>query len=260
MVNMEIECKVTGSGLQALKINKIFVFMVRLAMKKVAILQSNYIPWKGYFDIIASVDEFIIYDEVQYTKNDWRNRNRIKTPNGVQWITIPVRQNKLSQKISETEVFDLKWRNKNWNTIITNYAKAPCFKTYAPQFEKFYRTFNATFLSEINVTLLKLICDMLNIKTTILNSADYELKGNPTEKLINLCKQLKAQVYLSGPSAKNYLDESLFSESGIAVEWMDYTMYPEYYQLNPPFEHGVSIIDLLFNEGEDSVKYMKNCK
>jgi len=229
-------------------------------MKKVAILQSNYIPWKGYLDIIAAVDEFIIYDEVQFTKNDWRNRNKIKTKDGIQWITIPVRQKKLSQRISETEISDPKWRNKNWNTILTNYSKAPNFNTFAAQFEDFYRNVDSTFLSEINIKLLKLICGMLNIKTVISNSADFDLTGDPTERLVNLCKQTQAQIYLSGPAAKNYLREDLFSNEGIAVEWMDYNSYPEYRQLYPPFDHYVSIIDLLFNEGNDSIKYMKYAK
>ncbi len=228
-------------------------------MKKIAILQSNYIPWKGYFDIIGLVDEFVIYDDVQYTKNDWRNRNKIKTPNGVQWITIPVYQKKLSQKIAETETSDPKWKIKNWNAIQTNYGRAPFFRTYSPQLEEFYRSFDSTLLSDINTSLLKLICKMLGIKTAITNSTDYLLQGDPTEKLVSLCKQSKSQIYLSGPAAKNYLKEDCFVNEGIHVEWMDYTGYVEYPQLYPPFDHSVSIIDLLFNMGPDSIKYMKHC-
>jgi len=226
-------------------------------MKKVAILQSNYIPWKGYFDIIGAVDQFIIYDEVQFTKNDWRNRNRIKTKNGIQWITIPVRQMKLSQRISETEISDKAWRKKNWQTLITNYGKAPNFHTYAGQFENFYKTFEGSRLSDINLTLIKMICEMLGIDTVISNSANFELVGNPTERLVNLCKQVHADVYFSGPAAKNYLCEDFFTQAGIKVEWMEYDHYPEYSQLYPPFEHRVSIVDLLFNEGENSVHYIK---
>src|SRR6187431_21772 len=137
--------------------------------KKIAILQSNYIPWKGYFDIIGMVDEFIIYDEVQYTKNDWRNRNKIKATTGIQWITIPVYQKSLQQKISETQISNIKWGAKNWNSLKTNYSKAPHFKNYAPILEEFYLTFKKPWLSEINVTLLKLICNYLGIKTPITN-------------------------------------------------------------------------------------------
>jgi len=228
--------------------------------KKIAILQSNYIPWKGYFDIIGMVDEFIIYDEVQYTKNDWRNRNKIKTPVGLQWITVAVYQKSLQQKISETEISNRKWGVKGWNSIKANYAKAPYFKTHSPLFEEFYHTAKSTRLSEINVALIKLICDQLGIPTLITNSADYSLTGDPTEKLINLCKQAGASSYLSGPAAKNYLREDLFKQEGIEIKWMDYEGYPEYPQLYPPFQHGVSIIDLLFNTGSASLHYMKCCK
>lgn len=225
--------------------------------KKVAILQSNYIPWKGYFDIIGSVDEFIIYDEVQYTKNDWRNRNRIKTPAGVQWITVPVYQKSLSQKISETEVSNYKWGIKNWNSLVANYSRAAHFKTYSAALEEFYLSFKSLWLTEINVALIKQICGILNLKTLIKNSADYELTGDPTEKLINLCRQANATCYLSGPAAKNYLREDLFAREGIEIEWMDYTGYKEYPQLYPPFEHAVSILDLLFNVGPEAGHYMK---
>ncbi|MEO5602389.1 MAG: WbqC family protein [Cyclobacteriaceae bacterium] len=226
-------------------------------MKRVAIIQSNYIPWKGYFDIIGVVDEFIIYDEVQYTKNDWRNRNKIKTSSGVQWITIPVYQRSLRQKISETEANSRKWGVKNWNTIKSNYGRAPFFSLFSSEFEEFYNTSNLMLISEINAFLLKKICMMIGITTKITNSADYFLQGDSTEKLISLCKQVDAQCYLSGPAAKNYLKEDLFLQEGIQVEWMDYTDYPEYPQLYPPFNHQVSIIDLILNTGPNSMNYMK---
>jgi hypothetical protein len=228
--------------------------------KKIAIVQSNYIPWKGYFDIIGMVDEFIIYDEVQYTKNDWRNRNKIKTPLGLQWITIPVYQKSLRQKISETEISTSNWGMKSWNTIKANYTKAPYFKTLSLPYEEFYRTFKGTRLSEINTALIKLICDQLGIPTLITHSADYSLTGDPTEKLINLCKQTGSSSYLSGSAAKNYLREDLFRQEGIEINWMDYEGYPEYPQLYPPFQHGVSIIDLLFNTGPAALRYMKCSK
>ncbi len=225
--------------------------------KKIAILQSNYIPWKGYFDIIGMVDEFVIYDEVQYTKNDWRNRNRIKTPAGLQWITIPVYQKNLAQKISDTKISNCKWGVKNWNSLKANYSRASYFKSYSPIFEEFYLTFKSPFLSDINVALIELICNTIEIKTVIRNSADYDLKGDPTEKLISLCKQLNASHYLSGPAARNYLREELFEEEGIEINWADYGGYPEYSQLFPPFEHRVSIIDLILNAGQGSSGFMK---
>lgn len=228
--------------------------------KRIAILQSNYIPWKGYFDIIGMVDEFIIYDEVQYTKNDWRNRNRIKSIQGIQWITIPVYQKNLQQKISETKVSDYRWREKHWNTLKTNYAKAPYFARYSSILENFYGSFNSFFLSDINVALIRIICDLLNIKTRITNSTEYVLVGDPTEKLINLCIQLKATHYLSGPAANDYLNQKLFAAAGIEIEWMNYQNYPSYPQIYPPFEHGVSILDLLFHTGQEAPNFMKFTK
>jgi hypothetical protein len=225
--------------------------------KKVAILQSNYIPWKGYFDIIGLVDEFIIYDEVQYTKNDWRNRNKIKTPSGIQWLTIPVSQNSLSQKISQTEVSFTNWGKKNWNALRSNYGKAPFFKTIGGPLEEFYHTSTFTKISDINFWLINHICSVVGITTKITDSKLYTLEGDPTERLVSVCKQAGAQIYLSGPAAKDYLREELFTDEGLAVEWMSYSDYPEYPQLYPPFEHGVSILDLLFSVGKDSKHYMK---
>lgn len=224
--------------------------------KKIAILQSNYVPWKGYFDMIGMVDEFVIYDEVQYTKNDWRNRNKIKTLNGLQWLTIPVIQTHLHQKISETRIFDKRWNAKHWNSLVTNYSKAPYFKSY-PELEQFYRKTESDLLSEINVALIRLICSFLNITTTITNSSEYILEGNATERLVNICRQSNASCYLSGPAARNYLNEELFKRNGIGITWMDYSGYADYNQLHPPFAHDVSIVDLLFNTGPEAVNHMK---
>jgi len=226
-------------------------------LKKLAILQSNYIPWKGYFDIIGMADEFIIYDEVQYTKNDWRNRNRIKTSSGSQWLTIPVYRKSLNQKISETKISDPKWNVKHWNTLKTNYSKASHFDNYSHDFEKFYRTSKTQYLSQINYSLIKLVCKNLGIKTKIISSSNYLLEGNSTERLLNLCKQTDSKIYISGPAAKGYLNEDLFNDQNIKIEWMDYSDYKEYPQIHPPFEHHVSIIDLLFNMGPISSNFMK---
>lgn len=229
-------------------------------MKKIAILQSNYIPWKGYFDLINMVDEFVLFDQVQYTKNDWRNRNQLKTKQGVQWLTIPVRHKDSDQKIIETKVADLKWSSKHWRTIQQNYSKAPYFKEYKEIFEGFYLNNNEEYLSQINYQLIKIINQILGIDTVITWSSDYELVEGQTEKLLGICKQAGADTYLSGPAAKDYFDEDLASQEAIQVEWMDYSGYPEYKQLHEPFEHGVTILDLIFNEGPNASKYMKSFK
>lgn len=227
-------------------------------MKKIAILQSNYIPWKGYFDLIASVDEFIIYDEMQYTKNDWRNRNKIKTTNGVEWITIPVRIENLSQRICDTQVYDKKWVKKHKATLQTNYAKAECFNEVKDfVFGLYEQAEKRDSLSEINYIFIKGICDFLGIETKIKYSSDYDIGIGKSERLVNLCKQSNASVYLSGPSAKGYIDSDLFELNQIELEWMDYSGYKVYNQLFLPFEHSVSILDLIFNVGSDSKNFLK---
>jgi len=226
-------------------------------VKRVAVLQSNYIPWKGYFDIIGGVDEFIFYDDVQYTKNDWRNRNRIKTPRGSEWLTIPVFQKNLGQKIIETKTASSNWRRKHWKTIQVNYARSPYFKTFKDVFEELYLHSSETQLSKINEAFIRTINTVLGITTELKWSGDYRLKGDKNERLVSLLKQADADIYISGPSARNYLDEALFREENIAIEWMDYSGYPEYYQPYPPFDHFVSIIDLIFNQGHEATLYMK---
>jgi hypothetical protein len=230
-------------------------------MKKIAILQSNYIPWKGYFDIMGSVDEFIIYDEMQYTKNDWRNRNKIKTTNGLIWLTIPVKIEKLNQKINETKIADNKWYIKHKNSLQTNYGKATKFKECKDFIFNIYeQASRLDYISEINYTFLNEINKFLKISTKISFSTDYNIGDGKTERLINICKQSNSNIYLSGPSAKNYIDEALFTKNNINLEWFDYIGYKEYEQLHPPFEHGVSILDLIFNTGEDAYKYLKSTR
>lgn len=228
-------------------------------MKKVAILQSNYIPWKGYFDMINMVDEFILYDCVQYTKNDWRNRNLIKTPSGVQWLSIPCRVESLHQRIDATKVSDKSWANKHLKSIIQNYSKAKHFKEYSGIFEDLYaEVAHEEYLSNINYKFLTAINDILGITTKISKCQDFTLIEGQTSRLVRLCQDTNAQIYLSGPAAKNYLDAKLFEAEGIQVEWMEYGGYKEYNQLFGEFAHGVSIIDLIFNEGSDAAKYMKS--
>jgi len=227
-------------------------------MKKVAILQSNYIPWKGYFDIIGSVDEFVLYDDMQYTKNDWRNRNKIKTQNGLQWLTIPVKQDSLAQKINETLITQPNWNVQHWKSIAQNYAKAPYFKAYKEQFESLYMNATQTHISEINRYFIDAINAILGIKTVIRDSREFVLADGKSERLLALCQELGATTYLSGPAASDYLDASIFEEANIKGEWMDYSGYQEYHQLFPPFEHGVSVIDLIFNEGENAKNFLKS--
>jgi hypothetical protein len=228
--------------------------------KIVGVVQSSYIPWKGYFDLIGRADEFILYDDRQYTRRDWRNRNRIKTRLGTQWLTIPVQvRGRYLQRIDETLVSDPEWAMRHWETLRHAYAAAPHFGAYAPQLETLYGELESEpRLSVINRRFLELICKLLGIETPISWSTDYAVSGGRTERLVSLCRAAGATTYLSGPSARAYLDESLFEAAAIDVEYMDYGGYLEYPQLHPPFEHRVSVLDLLFSVGDDAPEYLKN--
>lgn len=231
----------------------------KAAVKKVVITQSNYIPWKGYFDSIKLADEFILYDDMQYTKRDWRNRNKIKTNNGLVWLTIPVEvKGKYFQKINETRISDSNWNIKHWQILKQHYAKASCFNEVKSLIEDLYVNANQELLSEVNYHFLKGVCDFMEINTPIRFSSEFTLAEGKTERLVDLCHQLKATDYYSGPAAKAYMDEELFKSGSIKVHYFDYSGYKEYEQLNPPFEHGVSILDLLFNKGKDAISFLKN--
>jgi len=230
-----------------------------MTSKNVAILQSNYIPWKGYFDLINLANEFILYDDVQYTRRDWRNRNIIKSPSGPFWLTIPVDvKGQYFQKIKDTKVAEQGWREKHWKAICFNYAKSSYFKDYSSLFEELYRGSRQVYLSEINYTFIAAINKLLGITTKISWSSDYNLVEGKSERLVDLCQQAKASAYISGPAAKDYIREEVFDENNIQLFWMDYSGYPEYHQLYPPFTHQVSIIDLIFNEGPNVFQFMKS--
>ena len=227
-------------------------------MKKVAVLQSNYIPWKGYFDLIAYVDEFIIYDDMQFTKRDWRNRNKIKTPTGLQWLSVPVlSKGKFHQKINETRIDGNQWQKDHWNSLTKNYSRSRFFEEISQWIKPLYREREYSFLSDLNLTFTDAICSYLKIKTKISSSSDYELIGDKSQRLANIVKQSEANEYVSGPAAKNYIDEGVFNYSGIKLTWFDYSGYRPYTQLWRSFCHDVCILDLLFNCGEDASRYLK---
>jgi hypothetical protein len=223
------------------------------------IVQSNYIPWKGYFDLINLADELILLDDVQYTRRDWRNRNLIKTPAGLQWLTIPVEvKGKYHQEIRHTRISDRRWAHDHWASLLHNYTKAAGFRDYRDAIEPLYRDCREESLSEVNLRFIAAICSLLGIRTRITWSWEHPHGEGRNERLLSLCKSVAATRYLSGPSARGYLDEALFVSEGVEVAWMDYGGYPEYGQLNGKFEHGVSVLDLIFNAGRDAPLYMKS--
>lgn len=230
--------------------------------KRVAILQSNYIPWKGYFDLIGSVDEFILYDDMQYTTEDWRNRNRIKTPKGAEWITLPVRvTGRAGQRIRDAEIEDDRWREKHWRSLRQNYHRAPFWTAYAGELEALYLGSAERHLSTLNRAFLETLCRWLGITTPLRWDWEYRLGEGKVNRLVDLCVQAGAGVYLTGPSAKGYFEADRgierFAEAGIAVEFMDYSGYPEYAQLYPPFIHEVTALDLVLNTGPGAAAYLK---
>jgi hypothetical protein len=227
--------------------------------KRVAIIQSNYIPWKGYFDILNLVDEFVIYDSVQYTRRDWRNRNRIKTPHGLLWLTIPVKaRGNYRQRVAEMRVSDPRWAHRHWRTLSQNYAHAPFFDGYRLWLEELYLGSDDFLLSAINERFIRGICEVLGITTRISLSCVDEPDGNKTERLVQLCQRAGATEYVSGPAGQSYIEEERFALAGIAITYVDYSDYPEYPQLFPPFEQEVSVLDLILNTGPHARRYMKS--
>lgn len=224
-------------------------------MKRVAILQSNYIPWKGYFDLINKVDVFVFHDDLQYTSQDWRNRNRIKTANGGQWLTIPCGSSE-NRHICDVHLTDSSWQLEHWRIISQHYSSAPYFALYKDFFASFYLDRKWENLSDFNQSMIKSIAvDLLKIDTVFDDSRRYNLQNRKGDRVIELLRKTGASHYLSGPAARNYLREEDFAHNNIELEYMDYSGYPVYNQFFPPFEHTVSILDLLFHTGEKAREY-----
>jgi hypothetical protein len=230
-----------------------------MARKRVAIVQSSYIPWKGYFDLIRASDEFILLDDVQFTKSDWRSRNRIKTKDGLMWLSIPVHtKGRYLQTIADTTIAESTWSRRHWRTIRGAYAKAPFFEAYAPPFAELYERPVSDRLSEVNHSFIVAVCQALGVTTPIRWSSQYQPCEGRNERLIDLCVKSGASEYLSGPSARGYIDERAFAAAGISVRFADYHDYPEYPQPYPPFEHAVSALDLLFCAGPRARDLLKH--
>jgi hypothetical protein len=225
-------------------------------MSRVAIGQSNYFPWKGYFDLIHDVDVFIFFDDVQYTKNDWRNRNRVKSPRGPQWLTVPVGAH-IHREIREVAIPDARWQSQHWKTLGQLYAKAAFFDTYRGFLEEVYLKRQWANLSELNRFLIERVArDFLGIRTTFRCSTEFAVTGRKQDRVLSLLSRVGATAYVSGPSAQAYMEPERFAEAGVALTWKDYAGYPEYPQFHPPFEHRVSILDLLFHVGPAAPDYL----
>ena len=224
----------------------------------VAIHQPNYLPWLGYFYKIASCDMFVLLDNVQYSKNGFINRNKIKTPQGTAWLTVgALTKGRYEQLINEVEINNsLPWSSIHEKSISQGYSNAPYFKNYISFFEDIYhRKWEG--LVDLNEALIKVICQILGIRSVeFTRASELNVPGQSTELLVNICKAVGSDTYLSGPSGQKYMDEELFEREGISLRYSDFK-HPAYTQLWGDFIPNMSIIDLLFNEGGESLKILK---
>ena len=223
------------------------------------ILQPSYIPWRGYFDQIAQADVFVFYDDVQYDKHGWRNRNRIKTHQGGQWLTIPVHSKGVVVEnipINQIEIaWEQQWSERHWRAINQAYSKAPYFKEYAPWLEEVYSR-RPAMLADFTIPFTIEMAQKLGIcHTQFMRSSALPATGQKTDRLIQILTQIGATHYISGPSAQSYIEEEKFQAAGITLEYMVYN-YPEYPQLYPPFDAFISCLDLLFMTGKEAARYI----
>jgi hypothetical protein len=219
----------------------------------VAVHQPQYLPWVGYFDKMRRADVFCYLNDVQYKKNEWQNRNRIKTAQDWQWLTVPVRY-RFPEKINEVQINNTtNWCKKHLQALITNYSRAPYFKAYISIFEDIFSK-EWELISELNIHLIERLRETLQLqeKTTIISS-EFNLREEPTDRLIDICKSLGADTYLAGQGAAGYMNVARFEENGLKVITQD-VKHPVYPQLFKDFQSHLSIVDLLFNCGPESLK------
>lgn len=218
------------------------------------VLQPGYLPWLGFFDQMRRADLFVYYDDVQYDKNGWRNRNRVKSPRGEpHWLTVPVRVASLEQRIDETEIDNRQaWARKHAGTIRQFYAKAPHLRRYLPELEELLAGRRWESLLELDAAVVALMCRWLGLDRRVLRSSQLQVGGERSERLLRMCEHLGARRYLSGSAARSYLDVSLFERAGVRVDWQDYR-HPTYPQQHGEFVPFLSALDLLLNCGDESL-------
>jgi hypothetical protein len=216
------------------------------------VLQPGYLPWLGFFDQLRRSDVFVHYDDVQYDKHGWRNRNRVKGPDGVHWLTVPVRHSGLDWPIiKDVEIDGRTWPRKHLGTIKHFYSRAPYLERYVPELEAVLeRPWQR--LADLNLALVDLVCSWLGLRPTLLRSSELCVSGARSERLVRLCQSVGATRYLSGSAARAYLDEGLFEHNGIVVEFQDY-VHPTYPQQHGDFMPYLSTLDLVLNCGDDSL-------
>ena len=223
------------------------------------ILQPSYIPWRGFFHQVQKADVFVFYDDVQYDDRGWRNRNRVKTARGTAWLTVPVFSGGAQVEatpIREVPIcWDRAWSRKHWSTIRHAYSRAPHFARYAGLVESFYAR-RDELLADFTIDFIVALSRELGLADTrFVRSSALGVEGGRMERLTGILKAVGARHYISGPSARAYVDEAMLAAAGMTVEYMAYD-YPEYEQLHPPYDPQVSILDLLFMKGPDAPAYI----
>jgi hypothetical protein len=227
---------------------------------KIAISQPAYLPWVGYFDLIDQVDTFVLLDSVQFEKRSWQQRNRVKTPSGLQWLTVPVAsRGHFVQRIDEVVISEPDFFRKHLRTIELNYCRAPFFEQYFRELSEILQSRSASLLVDLNLRLIQWFCRVLGIRTELLRSSELREKGARSELLVNICLRSRADCYLSPLGSAVYLLEDIdqFADAGIEVGFQHYE-HPEYGQQFPPFQPHASVLDLIFNEGGDSISILRS--
>jgi len=217
---------------------------------RVGMIQSNYLPWRGYFDFIASCDVFVFHDDLQYTKQDWRNRNKVKMPGGTQWITVPVRNVTTDTAIDRAEIDNsVAWIYRHAQALEGSLGGAPFYRDASALFAEITTRFKT--IAELNQALIRSLCLYLGVTTTLINARSLGCIGKKTEKILAICRVLGATSYLSGPAARQYLDVDLLNRNGIEVEWKEYNYLP-YRQTHGAYDGYVTVLDLIANLGPEA--------
>ena len=227
---------------------------------RVTILQPSYLPWLGFFEQMTRSDKFVLLDDVQYTRRDWRNRNKVRVKEGWVWLTVPVQQkSRFSQSLLETRIDNsVSWRRKHLETLRQHYCKAPFFEKYFPRCQQIYEK-DWEFLFDLCLETIQFLKEEMGIETPLLRSSEMKLSGEKTERLVSICRELGATHYLSGESGSDYISQEDFSNPGIELEYQNYE-HPVYPQRYPGFVPHLSTVDLLFNCGEQSLSILKQDK
>jgi hypothetical protein len=225
---------------------------------RIAIHQPQYLPWLGYLDKLDRTDVFVLLDTVQFKKNEWQNRNRIRTAQGWQYLTVPV-LHEFPQRLDQVRINNqTDWRRKHQTSLETHYRKAPHYDRYAPAFRDLY-SWAWERLAPLNIEVIRMLTEAFRITTKLVEASRFTTRDDQTGRLVDLCKALGADRYLAGDGGHAYMNLTEFEAAGITVEFQEFA-HPEYAQTYTPFIAGMSAIDLLFNCGPDGIELLRKSR